>query len=149
MNEAIVRPKNRGAAQAIADLIAEFHRPLANHWGRHMKRLLTVLLLALVPSIANASCGTGDACFVGGLGNGGEASDGRAQGFHLDAPSILHPGATATISGTANSGHNTYSDSVRGTLSGTFHGSSANFSGRGTGIFGDFTGQCDLLAGDC
>jgi hypothetical protein len=112
-----------------------------------MKSLLGVFMLTLVPSIASASCGTDDACFVGALGTGGVASDGAAQGFHLDAPSIRYPGATATISGTADSGHNTYTGSVTGTFSGTFRGTSVW--GRATGIFGDHTGQCDLLVGDC
>src|SRR5262245_42461398 len=107
-----------------------------------MKRLVAVLALTLAPSLAIAQCD--ENCFVGLLGQGGEASDFKAQGFHLDAPSILHPGATATVSGNVNSGHNTYSGAVTGTLSGTFRGSGTAFSGRATGQFGDFTGQCDL-----
>src|SRR4051794_8639720 len=111
-----------------------------------MKRLVGALILTLAPSLAVAQCG--DTCFVGAFGTGGAASDGAAQGFHLDAPSFQYPGSTATISGTANSGHNTYSGSVTGTLSGTINGS-FRASGRATGVLGDFVGQCDLLANDC
>jgi len=110
-----------------------------------MKKLLSVLALTFVPSMALAQCG--DTCFVGALGTGGAASDGSAQGFHLDAPSILFPGSTATISGNASSGHNTYSGTATGTFSGTIRGSTGF--GRATGLFGDYNGQCTFGDPDC
>jgi len=110
-----------------------------------MKALLAALALACAPSIALAQCG--DTCFVGAFGTGGAASDGAAQGFHVDAPSVLFPGSTATISGTASSGHNTYSGTATGTFSGTISGGTAF--GRATGLFGDYNGQCDFGDPQC
>ena len=115
--------------------------------GSLMKRLLCALIVMLAPSLASAQCG--DTCFVGAFGQGGVASDGRAQGFHLDAPSFKYPGAEATVSGTVNSGHNSYSGAVSGSLSGTFHGSGTAFTGRASGVLGDFTGHCDLADPYC
>src|SRR5829696_7660584 len=100
--------------------------------------VLSIAALLLAPSIANAQCGDGD-CAVGAIGTGGEKSEGKAQGFHDAHPSIGFPGSSFSNVGNSDAGRIDISDPDQGTLSGTFRDGSNR--GRGTGVFGDFTGK--------
>ena len=111
--------------------------------------------LVFIPSTAMSQCGT-EACSVGAAGTGGESSDGKAQGFHYEFPSTRFPGATITNSGNNDAGRFSIgtgaTGSTLGTLSGTFRAHpSPSSRGRGTGLFGDWTGQCQevLAFEDC
>jgi hypothetical protein len=97
--------------------------------------------LALIPLMAGAECGDGN-CAVGALGTGGQASGGQAQGSHFEGPGAI-PGATITNSGNADAGRLQVSF---GSISGTFRDGTAR--GRGTGVFGDWAGQCEDPFGD-
>ena len=99
--------------------------------------------LLFVPSVALSQCG-GDSCSVGALGTGGVSSGGKAQGFFSKTPSTRFPGATLTNAGNNDAGRLNITSSV-GSLSGTFRENpSPTARGRGTGVFGDWSGQCDL-----
>jgi len=99
-----------------------------------------------VSPAAMGQCG-GDTCSVGAAGTGGEMSGDKAQGFHQEFISISRiPGAALTNSGNPDSGHITVTlDGVSlGTASGTFRlNPEPSSRGRGTGLFGDWTGHCD------
>ena len=97
------------------------------------------VLAAAIPSAAVAGCGTGD-CFVGALGQGGEASGGAAQGFYEKGAAPQFPGTTTTNSGSQRAGR--IDVMGQGSVQGGINGNT--FSGHGTGIFGDFSGQCDF-----
>jgi len=104
-------------------------------------RLLAAALL-FVPSLALPQCG-GDSCSVGALGTGGVNSGGQAQGFFFKTPSTNFPGATLTNAGNNDAGR--LNITAAGSLSGTFRENpSPTARGRGTGVFGDWSGQCDL-----
>jgi hypothetical protein len=96
--------------------------------------------LAVSPSIVGASCGGGGDCAVGGIGNGGAASEGKAQGSHLQG---TEQGASVTNSGNADAGRLNITGADNGSLSGTFR--SGIVRGRTTGFFGDCTGLCGDL----
>ena len=103
--------------------------------------------LVSIPTAAISQCG-GDTCSVGGAGTGGEKSGGKAQGFHVEFVSTVRiPGATIVNVGNLDSGHFTVTDSSGsslGTASGTLRENPAPTArGRGTGLFGDWAGQCD------
>lgn len=100
------------------------------------------LLLLLLPSLANANCGDGlnGQCYVGGAGQGGTSSDGKAQGFFFSQPSIYFEGSTYNNSGNSFAGHINVPGA--GTLSGSAPGSGTTFNGHATGFLGDFSGQC-------
>src|SRR5215471_10692796 len=100
-----------------------------------MYRSVMVTSLILYSTVALANCGDGG-CAVGGLGTGGESSLGKAQGLHFVGP---EGGVTVTNSGNASSGR--LQVGPLGTISGTIRGGTTR--GRGTGIFGDWSGQCD------
>jgi hypothetical protein len=120
-----------------------------------MKHQIAVLAAAfiLAPSLAFAQCG-GDTCSVGGAGTGGVNSDGKAQGFRLEEPSTNFPGGTLTNSGNNDAGRLHVTDALNpvGSLSGTFRENPQPAArGHGTGIFGDWSGQCeeDFSFDDC
>ena len=121
-----------------------------------MARLLLAFAAAAllhIPSIAMSQCGDGQ-CAVGAAGTGGEKSEGKAQGFHEVIPSIRFPGRTITNSGNNDAGHLNISGGgfPSGDLSGTFRPNPEPAArGRGTGIFGDWSGQCaeELLFDGC
>lgn len=122
-----------------------------------MKRLvlgIAAATLVYLPSMALSSCGDAS-CSVGAAGTGGEKSDGKAQGFHEIIPSIRFPGRTITNSGNLDAGRLTILGGgfPSGTISGTFRENpEPTVRGHGTGIFGDWSGQCpeELIdAGAC
>lgn len=107
---------------------------------------LSAAAFFFVSPVAMSSCG-GDTCSVGGAGTGGEMSAGRAQGFHDEFISTVRiPGAAITNSGNLDAGRLTVTrdGSSLGTLSGTFREQpDPSARGRGTGMFGDWAGQCE------
>lgn len=109
-----------------------------------MKTLVLSIAAAALVSItapAMSQCGDNN-CSVGAAGTGGERSDGKAQGFHYEFPSTRFPGATITNSGNDEAGRFSITDV--GSLSGTFREKpEASSRGHGTGVFGDWSGQCD------
>lgn len=108
-----------------------------------MRRRATVLVaLALFPSAAIANCGNEQTCHVGASGQGGGSSGGKAHGFYYEEPSHMFPGQTLTNAGNSLSGRLTVGGGSTVTESGTAHGDT--FRGHGTGVFGDWAGQCDL-----
>lgn len=111
---------------------------------RIMLLVTVVVLMAVVAALgapAYANCGDG-ACSVGSLGTGGENSGGNAQGFRFEGPG-QNPDVAVTNVGNADAGRLTVDrpGDNDGTLSGTFRGDSAR--GRGSGSFGDWSGQCE------
>ena len=121
-----------------------------------MNKLIPAVAAAVllqIPSIAMSQCGDGN-CAVGAAGTGGEKSAGKAQGSHEEIPSIRFPGRTITNSGNADAGHLNISGGgfPSGDLTGTFRQNpQPSARGHGTGIFGDWSGQCaeELLFDDC
>ena len=107
---------------------------------------LSAAVLVFVSPIAMGQCG-GNTCSVGADGTGGEKSGGKAQGFHDEFVSTVRiPGAEITNSGNLDSGRFTVTlgGTSLGTLSGTFREHpAATMRGRGTGLFGDWAGQCE------
>ena len=100
-----------------------------------MYRLLVCVIVSILYSaVALANCGDQD-CFVGAGGAGGANSGGKAQGFHFEG----QEGVAVTNSGNALSGR--LQVGPLGTVSGTIRQGTNR--GRGTGIFGDWSGQCD------
>jgi hypothetical protein len=103
------------------------------------KLLVCVAALAIVTTSTVAvaedgGCGDDD-CAVGQLGQGGVSSDGKAQGFHFSGAE----GVAVTNSGNALSGR--LQIGPLGTISG--HIQPGTSRGHGTGIFGDWSGECD------
>src|SRR5215207_1482835 len=120
-----------------------------------MKRIFTVLAVAALMAVLlaamaasafaeSANCGDGD-CFVGGAGTGGDKSGGKAQGGRIEGgSSSLFPNTTFTLSGDnfgdSTAGQLKFSGEVNGTVTGTERDGISR--GRGTGVFGDWAGQC-------
>ena len=73
--------------------------------------------LALAVSTASAE-GCASTCAVGAAGTGGQASDGKAQGFRQAGPSTGFPGSTFTNQGGESSGHITVEGTANGSASG-------------------------------
>lgn len=84
----------------------------------------------------SGGCGTGN-CSVGAFGQGGVASEGNAQGFHVERPSTLYPSSTYTNVGNDDAGR--IDVSGQGTLQGTYRNEISR--GHETGIFGDASGH--------
>ena len=110
------------------------------------KLVLSVVAAALVqiPSVALSQCGD-NTCSVGRFGTGGESSGGKAQGFRTETPSTQFPGGTVTNVGNLDAGKLTVDSATAsvGTTSGTFRlNPEPSVRGRGTGVFGDWAGQC-------
>jgi hypothetical protein len=100
-------------------------------------------VLILIPSLAPAQCG-GTSCNVGAFGTGGTSSDGKAQGFLQKFPSTMFPGATFSNAGNFDAGRLSISDGI-GSTSGTFRQNpTPTVRGQASGIFGDWSGQCDI-----
>jgi len=99
-----------------------------------------IMGLLLLPGLALANCG-GDACAVGGAGMGGDASDGKAQGFRIEKTVDIGGNQLVQVTNVGNQdgGHITLSGAREGTLSGTYRDDIGR--GRGTGYFGDWTGR--------
>jgi hypothetical protein len=103
--------------------------------------------LALAIPTASAE-GCADTCAVGAAGNGGQSSDGQAQGFRLKGPSGGFPGSTFTNQGNDFAGHIAVTGPFEGsasgrgmpdgTLVGHFDGVTAIF----LGLDGDCSGRC-------
>jgi hypothetical protein len=104
--------------------------------------LLAISLVTMAPGSAAAESANTTTCAsdcdVGALGQGGDSSGGRAQGFYHNGPGRI-PGVDSRSAGTESSGRLELSGSVEGSLSGTFNDDT--FQGRTTGIFGDCTGS--------
>ena len=115
---------------------------------------VAAFLFSPVAMAQSGGCG-GDTCSVGAFGTGGQKSDGKAQGFRDEFISTVRiPGAAITNSGNLNAGRFTVTreGSSLGTLSGTFRTHpKATARGRGTGMFGEWSGQCEeeLLFDGC
>jgi hypothetical protein len=75
--------------------------------------------LALAVPLASAE-GCASTCSVGGVGTGGQNSDGQAQGFRLAGPSTGFPGSTFTNQGNENAGHISVEGTANGSASGAF-----------------------------
>ena len=116
---------------------------------------LAAAAFALLPSIAMSQCGgDGASCAVGAIGTGGDKSEGKAQGSYQVFQSTTFPGRTITNAGNEGAGHLSISGGGHpsGDLTGTFRPNpQPTARGHGTGIFGDWSGQCaeELLFDDC
>ena len=76
--------------------------------------------LALAVPTASAE-GCASTCSVGGVGTGGQNSDGQAQGFRLKGPSGGFPGSTFTNQGNERlGGHISVQGASDGSASGAF-----------------------------
>ena len=102
--------------------------------------MIRIALLAssvtLWATAAMAACGTGD-CAVAAFGQGGTASDGKAQGAHIERPSTLYPGETYFNTG------NNYAGRIAVSNQGTIQGTERDGIARGhtSGVFGDASGH--------
>jgi hypothetical protein len=100
--------------------------------------VLTMAVVTAGPAVAN--CGDGD-CSVGAAGTGGDKSEGKAQGFRSEGPGPVE-GVSVTNSGNSDAGQFKVTGTRNGSLTGTFRDGTAR--GHGTGVFGDWAGQCEL-----
>jgi hypothetical protein len=115
--------------------------------NKRMILIAAVWSLLTPPALAN--CGDGD-CNVGAAGQGGVASEGQAQGFRTEFPSIFFPGYGFSNTGNLDAGRlgiTQPGEEPVGTTSGTFRQDSVR--GRSTGVFGDWTGQCEIEEFPC
>ena len=115
---------------------------------------LAAAAFALLPSLAMSQCGgVGSFCSFGSIGTGGEKSGDKAQGSYQVFQSINFPGRTITNSGNNDAGHLRISGGGHpsGDLTGTFRENpQPSARGHGTGIFGDWSGQCpEAIFEDC
>jgi hypothetical protein len=100
--------------------------------------VLTVMTVLLSTASFAGGCG-GASCATGSAGQGGIASDGKAQGFHIEQPSLNTPTIQVTNVGNLDAGHIVLSGDLTGTLSGTYRKDIGR--GRETGAFGDGSGH--------
>ena len=109
--------------------------------------VIAASLALAVPSASAQGCSA--TCSVGAAGTGGESSDGKAEGFRLEAPSTGFPGSTFTNQGNQIGGHIT----VEGpTFNGTASGNTSPqgvLVGHFTGVSADFFGTDDPCSGIC
>lgn len=104
--------------------------------------------LALAVPTASAE-GCADTCAVGAAGNGGQSSDGQAQGFRLKGLSTGFPGSTFTNQGTVErGGHITVEGTAEGSASGADTPQGA-LVGHFEGVSADFFGTEDPCSGVC
>lgn len=101
-----------------------------------IRTVLLTVATALWATSALAACGTGE-CYVGTFGQGGIASDGKAQGEHIVHPSLFFPGESYFNSGNDDAGRLAVSN--EGTLQGTVRDGVCR--GHATGFLGDASGQ--------
>jgi hypothetical protein len=101
-----------------------------------LKIAMLVMTATLWTTTAMAACGTGD-CAVAAFGQGGIASDGKAQGAHIERPSTLYPGETYFNTG------NNYAGRIAVSNEGTIQGTERDGLMRGhtSGVFGDASGH--------
>jgi hypothetical protein len=88
-------------------------------------------------------------CFVGGAGAGGQNSDGRAQGFHLQRPSTGFPGSTFSNSGSLIGGNIRITGTADGLGAGAFTPQGVvvgHYDGVVAGLFG-IDGTCNGVCG--
>jgi hypothetical protein len=100
------------------------------------KITLLAAVTALWTTVAFAGCGTGE-CAVAAFGQGGIASDGKAQGAHLERPSTLYSGSTYFNTGNEDAGR--IEVTGQGAIQGTVREDITR--GHASGIFGDASGQ--------
>lgn len=106
--------------------------------------VVAVVAMLHLPAVARAQCGS-NSCAVGAAGTGGESSGGRAQGFRIEFPSTLYPGGSVSNTGNLDAGRLSISSASAsvGTTAGTFRENpTPSVRGHGTGVFGDWSGQC-------
>lgn len=101
-----------------------------------LKTAMIVAATLLATTSAMAACGTGE-CAVGTFGQGGTASDGKAQGEHIVRPSTLYPGETYFNTGNSFAGRIEVSN--QGSIQGMVRDDITH--GHTTGVFGDASGQ--------
>ena len=106
-----------------------------------------VASLALAVSPASAQ-GCATTCAVGAAGTGGESSDGKAEGFRLEAPSTGFPGSTFTNQGNEMAGHISVQGASEGSASGGFT-PQGDLVGHFTGVSAGFFGVPDPCSGKC
>jgi hypothetical protein len=104
---------------------------------------LVTAFTVVTPSVAMAEStgGCADVCSVGAAGTGGEASDGKAQGFRLEGPATRFADSYFTNAGSQIGGHITISGAFEGTASGAFTPQGA--------IVGHYTGVLECFGGRC
>jgi len=104
--------------------------------------------LALAVPTASAE-GCASTCSVGGVGTGGQNSDGQAQGFRLEGPSTGFPGSTFTNQGNERlGGHISVQGASDGSASGAFTPQGV-LVGHFDGVSADFFGTDDPCSGVC
>jgi hypothetical protein len=97
---------------------------------------------------ASAEGGCASVCSVGGAGTGGESSDGKAEGFRLQAPSTGFPGSTFSNAGNQIAGN----ISLNGTADGMGAGAltpQGVVVGHYDGVVADFFGMEGTCNGVC
>lgn len=110
-----------------------------------IRRIAIVAALLISPSPSVAQCNAG--CAVGALGNGGAASEGKAEGFRYVGPGPLNPNNTLVNDGLSSEGHVEVLDAngnVIGVLNGRCDAGTFVWNGTGSGIFGDWTGSSTI-----
>jgi hypothetical protein len=80
---------------------------------------------------------------VGAFGTGGGSSGGKAQGFRTESPGVLFPNRQLSNTGNFDAGRFNVTEGGRsiGSTNGAFRQHSVR--GHSTGIFGNWSGQCD------
>jgi hypothetical protein len=99
--------------------------------------MLTLTIALWVTTGLAGGCGA-EVCAAGAAGQGGVASDGKAQGFNDTGPAATSPDIHVTNVGNYDAGHIVLSGDRVGTLSGTYRSDIGR--GHATGYFGDDSG---------
>ena len=98
---------------------------------------------------ASASAeGCASTCSVGAVGQGGESSDGKAEGFRIEAASTGFPGSTFTNQGNPIGGHIRVTGAFEGMGSGAFTPQGV-IVGHFEGVTATFFGVPDPCSGVC
>ena len=121
-----------------------------------MKKLLTVVSVCIAavgialgagtPSASAEGCAT--TCRVGAVGQGGESSDGKANGFRLEGASGGFPGSTFTNQGNEMAGHIRVTGAFEGMASGALTPQGV-IVGHFEGVSATFFGVPDPCSGRC
>ena len=125
------------------------HHPWPRAWARSTAfgAVITASLALAVPTASAEGCAS--TCSVGSQGTGGQASDGKAQGFRLAGPSTGFPGSTFTNQGAEKAGgHISVEGTAQGSASGTFTPQGV-LVGHFDGVSADFFGTDDPCSGIC
>lgn len=143
-----IRSPDAQRGGTIVSLVARGPRkePIMSGWRGIVGLALVTAFTVATPSVAMAEPTTGcaDVCSVGAAGTGGEASDGKAQGFRLEGPTNptgSFPGSYFTNTGSQIGGHITISGAFEGTASGAFT-PQGEIVGHYTGVLECFGGRC-------